>query len=141
MIKHHAYPHLAGGVADCTGCKAHLEQFAQKAIEAYVTALLWSSIGEDGEPLDATYTSDDLDESARVSIDEDVRDFVIAQWEDVRDLDPEQVGHDFLLTRDHHGTGFWDRGLGDRGDRLTKASHPYGDSGAYVGDNGRIYVM
>jgi hypothetical protein len=31
-------------------------------------------------------------------------------------------------------------GLGERGDRLTAASHPYGDTGAYVGDDGRVYL-
>ena len=36
--------------------------------------------------------------------------------------------HDFALTRNRHGAGFWDRGLGDIGARLTEAAHAYGDS-------------
>lgn len=40
----------------------------------------------------------------------------------------EQAGHDFYLTRAGHGAGFWDRGLGDLGKRLTDASKPYGES-------------
>jgi hypothetical protein len=39
---------------------------------------------------------------------------------------PSQAGHDFLLTRNRHGAGFWDRGLGDIGDKLTEAAHAYG---------------
>lgn len=39
----------------------------------------------------------------------------------------EQIGHDFMLTRNGHGTGFWDRGLGDIGDVLTANCKPYGD--------------
>ena len=35
-------------------------------------------------------------------------------------LSPEQIGHDFILTRNGHGAGFWNRGLGEIGDRLTK---------------------
>lgn len=31
-----------------------------------------------------------------------------------------QFGHDFYLTRERHGAGFWDRGLGELGDYLTK---------------------
>lgn len=29
-------------------------------------------------------------------------------------------GHDFYLTRERHGAGFWDRGLGELGDYLTQ---------------------
>lgn len=36
------------------------------------------------------------------------------------------MGHDFWLTRNGHGAGFWDRGLGELGDRLTDAAHAYG---------------
>ena len=38
------------------------------------------------------------------------------------------AGHDFYLTREGHGAGFWDRGLGELGDRLSKASK-YGEAG------------
>lgn len=38
----------------------------------------------------------------------------------------EKAGHDFWLTRSGHGAGFWDRGLGELGERLTKASKAYG---------------
>lgn len=31
----------------------------------------------------------------------------------------EQAGSDFWLTRNGHGTGFWDRGLGTVGEALT----------------------
>ena len=38
------------------------------------------------------------------------------------------AGHDFYLTREGHGAGFWDRGLGIVGDALTYLSKPYGSS-------------
>lgn len=41
-------------------------------------------------------------------------------------LDPGQIGHDFILTRNGHGTGFWDRGLDEIGDRLTKWAKTFG---------------
>lgn len=31
-----------------------------------------------------------------------------------------RAGHDLWLTRNGHGAGFWDRDLGELGDRLTK---------------------
>ena len=41
-------------------------------------------------------------------------------------LSPSQIGHDFILTRNGHGTGFWDRGLGEIGDTLTKWAQTFG---------------
>ena len=40
---------------------------------------------------------------------------------------------------DQHGAGFWDRGLGDLGDRLTMLAQTYEESDPYVGDDGKIY--
>lgn len=37
-------------------------------------------------------------------------------------------GHDFYLTREHHGTGFWDRGMGALGQYLTDIAHAYGSA-------------
>jgi hypothetical protein len=54
-------------------------------------------------------------------------------WEGTDDrgygIDPPEAraGHDFWLTRRGHGTGFWDRGLGKLGDRLSEAAKVYGD--------------
>lgn len=42
-----------------------------------------------------------------------------------------QAGHDFWLTRNRHGAGFWDRGLGAAGDALTAASHNFGECNLY----------
>lgn len=55
------------------------------------------------------------------------RDFQEANAADLAGIDPGQAGHDFWLTRNRHGVGFWDRGLGEVGDRLTKAAHVYGE--------------
>lgn len=124
--------------------------YIAEMVRHYVIAGLWATHGWDGdldddgnqlENLDDKYGPEDMSEEAMASITADVTAFVMSNWADLRDMDPAQAGHDFLLTRDHHGAGFWDRGLGDRGDRLTKASHPYGDSGFYVGDDGQVHVQ
>lgn len=36
-----------------------------------------------------------------------------------------QCGHDLILTANGHGVGFWDRGLGELGNRLTANAKPY----------------
>ena len=48
-------------------------------------------------------------------------------------------GHDFWLTRNRHGAGFWDRGLEFVGINLTDAAHAWGEFNLYVGDDGLIY--
>lgn len=67
------------------------------------------------------------------------RDFQLANWSHMRGLDVEQCGHDFWLTRNGHGAGFWDRGYGARGDLLSARCKPYGSAYLYLGEDGRIY--
>lgn len=50
------------------------------------------------------------------------------------------MGYDFWLTRNGHGAGFWDRGLGDLGTELTKAAKVYGEVYVYLGDDELVYV-
>jgi hypothetical protein len=47
-------------------------------------------------------------------------------------------GNDLWLTRNRHGAGFWDRGLGDLGKRLTDAAR-LGEVDVYQGDDGYLY--
>jgi hypothetical protein len=42
----------------------------------------------------------------------------------------ECAGHDFWLTRNGHGAGYWDRGLGALGERLSDAARAYGEANA-----------
>lgn len=119
-------------------------EFLTAALNAYVECALWSSTGitedaETGEPLDANYGAEDIAPETLAEMRADVEAFLIANADDIGDMDPGQAGHDFWLTRNHHGVGFWDRGLGERGDRLTAAAHVYGSVDLYVGDDGRIY--
>lgn len=55
---------------------------------------------------------------------------------------PEQAGHDLWLTRNGHGTGFWDR---DRkveklGELLSNYAERMGEQYVVVGDDGWIYL-
>lgn len=50
-----------------------------------------------------------------------------------------RAGHDFWLTRNRHGSGFWDGDLGEAGDALTTAAHSYGERSLYRGDDKLIY--
>jgi hypothetical protein len=65
---------------------------------------------------------------------------LIAQALAVDGYSIEQAGHDFWLTRNRHGAGFWDRGLGEVGDKLTEAAHSEGGVDLYVGDDDLVHA-
>lgn len=114
---------------------------------AYVECALWSSTDDNGEPLDRTYSAFDIAPESLAKMDRECRDFYGRHLVDAQNTygatvynDGEQAGHDFWFTRNHHGAGFWDRGLGEMGDVLTKASHAYGSCDLYIGDDGKVYA-
>ncbi len=118
------------------------QTYLRKFSRAYKVAALWSSTDYNGEPLDKGRDRDDIHGDAHEAMDKDCAAFVDEQWEDLRGLDPEQCGHDFWLTRNGHGAGFWDRGLGDVGERLTAACGwrtKYPEVELYVGDDNMIH--
>lgn len=55
--------------------------------------------------------------------------------------DEHQAGVDFWLTRNGHGAGFWDRGLGEIGDKLTAASKTYSMLTVYLGDDEQVHFF
>ena len=129
---------------------AELDDFTQ----AYLRAALWSSVDDDGEPLDTNYSIDDLSSAAIASSIYDCYTFqnanktLLARAYRRYDLHadaptPEHcAGHDFLLTRNRHGVGFWDRKeLGALGEFLTARAREWRDQNFYVGDGNLIHVM
>lgn len=117
-------------------------QTTDKFLQAYIVAALWSSMDEStpegGEPLDKNYGPDDLAPETLARMRADCERFLAENASDVEG-DDEQAGHDFWLTRNHHGCGFWDGDWPEAGDRLTAASHRFGEVNLYVGDDGLIY--
>jgi hypothetical protein len=117
------------------------------ATNQYLVTALWSSTDEAGEPLDGEFTIDDIAEDSAAAARADVQSFMIANVEPLeraRALQPGyddgQAAHDFWLTRNGHGAGFWDRGLGEVGDELTANAKPFGESNAMVGDDGQVWL-
>lgn len=113
-------------------------------LAAYIECALWStsdeSTPEGGEPFDSNYSPEDLAPEALDSMRADCAAFIRDNAKDLEGMAPEQAGHDFWLTREGHGAGFWDRGLGERGERLSDAARAYGGNGLCLGDDGKIYA-
>lgn len=117
-------------------------------VEGYLQAALWSSTDESdesgGEPMDANYDVSDIDPQARTEQREECIAFLSANALDIRAYivfgrPISHAGHDFWLNRNGHGAGFWDRGMGALGDRLSEACKVYGGVNAVVGHDDRIY--
>lgn len=110
--------------------------YVEEMVTHYLTCAVWADL-EEGTEHDLD--SSDLSCWTARSIAEayiDCADFARRTWADLAIIDAEQAGHDFYLTTRGHGTGFWDRGLGEVGERLTEAckgSH-LGSVGVYYGD-------
>lgn len=118
--------------------------------ESYIETALWSSTDNSddsgGDPLDANYDISDIDEATLDKMVADAADFqekygslIDGEKLNGRYGNREQAGHDFWLTRNGHGAGFWDGDWPEYGDALTKASKTYGEFDLYVGDDGSIY--
>jgi hypothetical protein len=113
--------------------------------EGYIECAVWATSDDKGEPLDALDADLHPDAIARMVADCD--DFQKANRADLNEAKdtyhrPDSyLGHDFFLTRNGHGTGFWDRGMGELGERLTKAAHDCGEVYLYVADDGFIHHL
>lgn len=117
--------------------------------------LLWSETDDNDEPLD----------SGDYECSDQLKQKIGEDWEKFREqaeamgFDPDEhiamalhpdndgdawnaVAHDFILTRNGHGTGFWDSGRWVKpwGDRLTELAKTFGEIFCEVGDDGLIYA-
>lgn len=103
---------------------------------SYLETALWSSTylgAEDdpreGKPLDDYYDPDDflpafLESSAREL--QSFLDWISEDGIDVGGNSDAGIAHDFWLTRNRHGCGFWDGDYPDGGKALSNNAHAYG---------------
>lgn len=135
------------------------EQQIRLFIDGYLTAALWSStdtiypIGtNDLESVEGeTVNLDDYEWASGEAekLEDDCLAFITDNTADLLEYAAKKThaagydafecaGHDFWLTRNGHGAGFWDRGLGELGDRLSEASKVYGGIDLYLDDNQEV---
>lgn len=111
---------------------------------AFFGCALWSSTDESneqgGEPLDKNYSISDIAEETILKLKADCDSFREMNAELLEQAgDSEQNGHDFWLTRNRHGAGFWDRGYSKAvGNGLTESAHVFGEVNLLVHD-GKVY--
>ena len=120
--------------------KANMDNNLEQFLESYLTTALWSSNDESrpdgGDPLDSNYSIEDIDPRAIKEARRECREFISKASHLFTDY--AQAGHDFWLTRNHHGAGFWD-GDYEKGDELTEITKSFRELTPIVAADGRIY--
>jgi hypothetical protein len=102
-------------------------------IAGYIACLLWLLTDENGGEIRDAY-ADHISPESMDKIRRECADFYNANRETLErgGWSDEQAGHDFYLTRNRHGAGFWDREWNDETrsvrTRLTDNAHAYGET-------------
>ena len=112
--------------------------------DAYIECALWaSSVGPENEGAE----NFDLAEEAGTELTRIASIFEAANarllekaYENDR-YTPAKAGHDLFLTQNGHGAGYWDRGLGDVGSKLSEWAKAEGTCDLYLGDDDKIHVF
>ena len=113
---------------------------------AYLEAAVWSSTDDDGEPLDRLDidVSEETQAEMRADCDQffDDNEHLITSENCLARIGQRfvlfpvysQAGHDFWLTRNGHGVGFWETSdwEAEAGEQLTNASKAFGEYYLYV---------
>lgn len=126
-----------------------------RIVNSYLEAALWTA-GEDeiGEPMTDSYTIHDFAPEVKEQAYRDIEKFISKNVLQASDAlsnksyqyggdSMTQFGHDFLLTRNGEGAGFWDRealkpiGVGEA---LTEGSKEFRSLTVVVGDDGKLYL-
>jgi len=125
---------------------------------AYIQTALWSTNDESDEsggvPLDQSYDVEDIAPETLARIVGDCARFQRVQRDTLANAiqtgnvkcgpdfnEIERAGHDFFLTRNHHGAGFWDGDWPEPyAQTLTNAAHAFGAFDLYVGDDGKLHA-
>ena len=97
-------------------------------IEAYLETALWA----DGDEVDGADLSPEFVSLATADCD----DFRVQAGSMLDDEDDGDAGHNFWLTRNGHGAGFWDGDFPEHGDALTAIAKSFGELCLYLGDDG-----
>lgn len=129
------------------GAKATEFKNLDSFLQGYIEAMFFTECHADNPKLDGA-SFDQLAPEALAAANEDCTAFNLMAdaWLDKAyqhgdmSYDMHRAGVDFWFTRNRHGAGFWDRGLGAAGEKLSDFAHTFGDVDVYRGDDGMVYT-
>lgn len=114
--------------------------YASEMHDHALASLLWSETDDDGNPLDNTYDETDIDQESSDRVFDACVSFVEQFWDEIGEdgLSAGNAGHDFVMSANGHGVGFWDSDLKNK-DLFHRDAKGYLFE-TYVGDDGRVYI-
>lgn len=113
--------------------------------QSYIRTALWSSTGDDGEPLDKNHDIRDIAAGTLLRMARDCKAFQKKHAVALRasGLSATRAGHDYWLNCNGHGAGFWDEDAADaRAEKALKVLDKASENKTfdlYIGDDGKIY--
>lgn len=115
--------------------------YAEDMLPHYLECAAWADMPEENERTRQCVL--DFAPCAEEIALADCMRFVGINWKIIKDCDPMQVAHDFWLTRNGHGAGFWDRseiyGGEENADKLTESAHSFGECDVFE-HNGKLII-
>jgi hypothetical protein len=110
--------------------------------QSYIETMYWSSTDDDGTPFDSEkYADTQLADETLARIVADCEKFQTENADNLAPFSAEDNGHNFWLTRNGHGAGFWDGDYPEpQATSLTEAAHQFGECDLYVGEDGKFYL-
>lgn len=119
------------------------------ALASYLDTACWSSRAwdEHGNDRGIELYAHRLTRAARATLASDLADFLgcpeveekLIECEKRYGYTPVQAAGDFWLSRNGHGAGFFDRGLGELGQSLHRDAKAWGSADLYLGRGGWIH--
>ena len=116
------------------------EEEVNKAFKAYAQAALFTGTDEDGKALDTRFTIYDIHPDSQRHMRLDIRAFLRSVKEHYPsvDFDSDDLAHNFWLTRNREGSGFWDGNWPDGGKKLTELAHRFQEIALIENDEGEL---
>lgn len=113
-------------------------------LRGYLTASLWASTDDEGEPLDKDFGITSIATESLLSAWAECSRFIRENETNLTHLDDEHNGQNLWLTRCRHGAGFWSTCTDDESaeyamQQLTNASHGFGEIDLYLGDDKKLH--
>ena len=109
------------------------------ALEGYLECALWTGEFDDEyvDDIDSLSVDNSRDDIEKF-LDELEKKGLLTELTSKMNLST--IGHEFWLTRNGHGSGFWDKDLGELGDKVTEICIEFGEKYIYKGDDEKIYI-
>ena len=123
-----------------------IEHDVDEILTSYFEAALWTDedrlAEEVGDDKAKSFTIFDFSDETKAKAKEEIEQFMQKAGQYLTNVTDDMIGHDFWLTRNHHGAGFWDRKeIGyEIGDKISEICHEFRELMVVVGDDEKLYL-